>query len=316
VLRGETPKVAQLTGQLDEDCRFDRGYLALLVGSALMASFGLEQNSAATIIGAMVVAPLMLPIRALGYGLLRFGPLVWHALRTLILSISIVLPLSALVAFASNRPEFGSEILSRTSVTFLALGVAIVGGVLSALSRVSHDSKLSDSLIGVGISVSLVPPLCTVGISLAAREWFYAWNAFLLFFTNLVGIALACMIVFWLAGYETEVRRRAYGGLAVFILLLASIFPSLFGAGSHARQQSNAADFLTRELRTYIPSTIQVESIIVSWKRNPPDVTATIRSERRPTPAQVMRLNEALNAHLRREYRLIVVTDPAISVPP
>jgi uncharacterized hydrophobic protein (TIGR00271 family) len=315
-LRGDPPKVEHLTQQLLEDSQLDRGYLVLLIGAALMASIGLEQNSAATIIGAMVIAPLMLPIRALGYGLLRFGPLVPHALRTLILSIAIIVPLSAIVGWASNRPEFGTEILSRTSVTFLALWVAIVGGVLSALSRVTHDSKLTDSLIGVGISVSLVPPLCTVGITLGAGRWLYAWNAFLLFFTNFVGIALACMVVFWLAGYQTQVRWRAYAGLGVFVVLLAAICPSLYVAGSHARQRSVVASFIDRTVHAYIPDTIAVESTNVVWEEAPPNVTVTIRSEHAPAAAQVKRLNEALNAYLGRNYGLTVVADLATSVTP
>jgi uncharacterized hydrophobic protein (TIGR00271 family) len=312
---GSDVKAAQLTQQLDEDVQLDRGYIVLLVGAALMAAIGLEQNSASTIIGAMVVAPLMLPIRALGYGLLHFGKLVPHALRTLVLSILIIIPLSALVGLASGRPEFGTEILSRTNVTFLALGVAVVGGSLSALSRIWHDSKVTDSLIGVGISVSLVPPLCTVGITLAAGEWFYAWNAFLLFFTNFVGIALACMIVFWLAGYQTEVRSRAYAGLAVFVILLTSICPSLYMAGSRARQESSAAAFINSGIGTYIPTTLAVESVIVNWKTAPASVTATIHSEHKPTAAQVRSLNDALNAYLRHEYKLVVVADPAVAVP-
>lgn len=311
----DQPQAAELTLQLDQDVRLDRSYLALLVGAALMAAIGLEQNSAATIIGAMVVAPLMLPIRALGYGLLRFGPTVPRALRTLVLSILIIIPLSAAVGWASGRPEFGSEMLSRTSVTFLALGVAIVGGTLSALSRVWRDSKVTDSLIGVGISVSLVPPLCAVGIALQAGQWLDAWNAFLLFFTNLVGIALACMIVFWLAGYQSDVRWRAYAGLGVFLVLLASICPFLYVAGSQARQQNGIAAFITSDTKAYIPTTLAIESTAVTWKPTPPKVTATIQSERKPTAAQVKQLNDALNAHLGHAYDLVVVADPAVPVP-
>lgn len=314
-LLGDRPDYAQLAHQLSGDAVATPGYLVLLVGAALMASFGLEQNSAATIIGAMVVAPMMLPIRSLGFGLLRFGAPAQRAFGTLASSIAAVIALGAVVGAVAGRPDFGSEILSRTSVTFLGLGVAIVGGVLSALSRLSHDSNLSDSLIGVGISVSLVPPLCTVGIMLAAGEWFFAWNALLLFLTNVTGIALACMVVFWFAGYGSDVRRRTYAGSAVFVALLASLSPSLYLAGSRARQESAVTAFLNARAGTFIPGILQVESTSVGWKAVPPRVTAVIRVERKPSIAQVRRLNEALDDRLGGRYALFVFADPAVSVP-
>ena len=312
----DRPQVAQLTEVLEQDVKLDRAYLALLVGSGLMAAIGLEQNSTVTVIGAMVVAPLMLPIRALGCGLLRFGPRVPDALRTLVTSILIIVPLSALVGLVSDRPEFGTEILARTSVTFLALGVAFVGGTLSALSRVWRDSKVTDSLIGVGISVSLVPPLCVVGIALAAGQWVYAWGAFLLFFTNFVGIALACMVVFWLTGYQSAVRWRGYAGLVVFLVLLASICPSLYVAGSRARQQNNISAFINGQTGTFIPTPLAIEPVTVDWTLKPAKVTVRIHSAQKPTTAQVQRLNRALDARLGHEYTLTVVADPAVAVPP
>jgi uncharacterized hydrophobic protein (TIGR00271 family) len=162
-----------LQAQLLEDARLDGSYCALLVVAAIVASLGLEQNSAATIIGAMVVAPLMQPIRAFGYALLCFkGGLIRTFLLTLVASAVTVVLIGMAVGYLSFRPEFGSEILSRTSVTFLGPGVAIAGGVLAALSRTERNSKITDSLVGVGISVSLVPPLSAVGITLSQGDWY------------------------------------------------------------------------------------------------------------------------------------------------
>jgi uncharacterized membrane protein len=128
--------VAELRAQLREDANMDASYHALLVVSAIMASLGLEQNSVATIIGAMVVAPLMLPIRALGFALLRLDrQMLRESVLVLVASVTALIALGATAGWLSNRPEFGSEILSRTEVTFLGLGVALAGGVLAALSR-------------------------------------------------------------------------------------------------------------------------------------------------------------------------------------
>lgn len=133
----------------------------------------------------------------------------------------------------------GTEILSRSGVSFLGLGVALAGGALSALSRAWNDPKIADSLIGVGISVALVPPLCTVGITLAYRDASDALGAGLMFLTSLVGIALAGMIVFWASGYGARARWRAYAGLAVFAVLLAVIAPILGETGLKQRELNN-----------------------------------------------------------------------------
>lgn len=94
-------RVQKLTDSMIRNSQLE-SYLALLIVAAIVASLGLEQNSAATIIGAMVVAPLMLPIRALGYSLLRFErQLIFLSLRTLILSIVIVITLSIVIGLVN-----------------------------------------------------------------------------------------------------------------------------------------------------------------------------------------------------------------------
>jgi uncharacterized hydrophobic protein (TIGR00271 family) len=313
-LQGE---VAALDEKLRSDARMDRAYLALLIVAALVASLGLEQNSTATIIGAMVVAPLMLPIRALGFGLLRMdGRVIRSSLLTLCASIAIIIALGALVGHFSDRPEFGSEITSRTSVTFLGLLVAIAGGALAGLSRTEWDSKITDSLIGVGIAVSLVPPLCTVGITLAFGATYESLGAFMLFLTNMVGISFACMVAFWATGYAPSQRWRVLAGVAIFVAAIAALSPVLAQAGMRARETSHIENFLNARITSYLPSAIKVESVQILWKESPPRIVTIVRSERAPTRDEVRALSVALNQDMQRSFTMNVVQDPAASVSP
>jgi uncharacterized hydrophobic protein (TIGR00271 family) len=316
--RSQSPEnVAEFGERMLADVRIDRGYLALLIGAALMASFGLEQNSAATIIGAMVIAPVMLPIRTLGYGLLRFDrTLIGRALLTLGVSIAIVVTIGAAVGWFSARPDFGSELLSRTDVTGLGLGVALTGGALAALSRSWKDSKITDSMIGVGISVALVPPLCTAGIALIYHAPADAAGAFMIFLTNLVGISLAGMIVFWLTGFAAREAWRAYSGLAIFVVLLIAIVPVIGATGYRAREESAIRSFVDSKAAAYLPDVLRVESSSVSWKTPPYGVVVTVQSRKTPDRAEVQALSDALAASQGTSYRLTVVQDPAVTVSP
>lgn len=310
-------EVAALRERMASDAKLDRSYFALLIVAAIMASLGLEQNSAATIIGAMVVAPVMLPIRALGFGFLRFErSLILRSLVTLAVSCVIVIAIGIVLGRFSGRADFGSEILSRTSVTFLGLGVALAGGSLAALSRVWKDSKITDSLIGVGISVALVPPLCTIGITLAYGALDDSLGAALIFLTNLVGIALAGMIVFWMTGYGARERWRALAGLAIFVILLAAIAPVLGDSGLKARELNNVRAFVAANVTQYLPAVVSVETTTMSWATTPSEIVVTVRSTGQPSRAQVQAFNGAINRSTGLSSRLTVVAEPATTVTP
>jgi uncharacterized hydrophobic protein (TIGR00271 family) len=303
--------------RLSADATVDRDYLVLLIAAAIVASLGLEQNSPATIIGAMVVAPLMLPIRALGYGLIRFdAAILGRSLLTLVSSILLVIAIGAAVGWISQRPEFGTEITSRTSVTFLGLAVALAGGTLAGLSRSLGESKITDSLVGVGISVSLVPPLCSVGITFAYGIVPDALGAFMLFLTNLVGISLACGVVFVVTGNASKQNWRTAAGFAAFAAAVAAISPVLAQAGYRAKQLSAVENFMVTRAGAFVPSLVSVESTQIAWAGAPYEILTTVRTRRTPTRAQVRALNDAVNRELPEKYHLTLVVDPAVTIFP
>jgi uncharacterized hydrophobic protein (TIGR00271 family) len=303
--------------QMLSDATFDPAYAALFITAAVMSSLGLEQNNAVTLIGAMVISPLMLPVRALGFGLLRMdGAILRRASANLALSVIFGAIIGAGIAAASQRPEFGSEITSRESVTFLGLGVAVAGGALSALSRIWTDAKILDSLVGVGISVSLLPPLNVIGVLGLYGAWHDAAGAFAIFWVNLIGIGFACAIVFGIGGYVPLARWRSRLGLAIFMAAIATVSPAMWSAGYQARQISLVERYVKENFGAFLPSVQSVESVQIAWKDDPHRITVVVRSERAPTRDQVRRLNDAINASSGGRYRLTLVSDPVITVTP
>ena len=203
-----------------------QNFSILLAIAAAIATFGLLSNSAATIIGAMIVAPLMVPIIGFAYGLVIFNiRLVNYSLVRLIWGII----LTVLIAFISTEiigfriPE--SEILARTEPTLLDLGVAIAAGTAGAFAKIRRS--VSDAIPGVAIAVALVPPLCVVGIGLAVSNFSLSTGAFILFLTNLLGIILSAALVFLWQSYGNW--KKAIWGLALLVASMSAItFPLNF----------------------------------------------------------------------------------------
>ena len=194
-----------------------RNFSILLSLAAAIATFGLLSNSAATIIGAMIIAPLMIPIMSLAFSLIILNfRLVSYSLVRLIFGIA----LTVLIAFISTEiigfKVPGSEILARTEPTLLDLGVAISAGVAGAFAKI-HRS-VSDAIPGVAISVALVPPLCVVGIGLATSDFKLATGSFLLFLTNLVGIIISADLIFLWQSYGSWKKA-----IWAFFLLVTSM---------------------------------------------------------------------------------------------
>ncbi len=177
-------------------------YLVLLVLSTLIATFGLLSNSTATVIGAMIVAPLMGPILGIALSLVQ-GDLPSFRRALLAEAIGVVLCLSCAIAIArllgpAQVDLTQSEIVGRTHPTLLDLAIGFAAGLAGAFATVNR--KISGSIAGVAIAVALVPPLCVSGLSLGSGQWDSGLGAFLLFLANFLTIQLAASIIFGLVG--------------------------------------------------------------------------------------------------------------------
>lgn len=228
-------------------------YVVLLMLSTLIATFGLISNSTATVIGAMIVAPLMGPILGIALSLVQ-GDL--PAFRRSF-SAELVGVLLCLLCATSISKLLGpehidltlSEIAGRTHPTLLDLAIGFSAGLAGAFATVNR--RISNSIAGVAIAVALVPPLCVSGLCLGAGQAQSGLGAFVLFLANFLTIQLASAIVFSLAGLgHWENLRKHHQLMRAFALNLLL----LLGTGYFLSRQlallvaERRAEQLTRQI--------------------------------------------------------------------
>jgi uncharacterized hydrophobic protein (TIGR00271 family) len=205
-----------------------------LMFAIAIASIGLNVNSTAVIIGAMLISPLMGPIIGAGYGAgIQDAPLIRLALRNLAVLTGISLAVSTLYFLLTPLEEAQSELLARTSPTLWDVLIAFFGG---AAGMVGLTRKEKSTLIpGVAIATALMPPLCTAGYGLATGQLRFFFGAFYLFTINSVFIAFATLLFTRYlrlpahpAADAAEQRRvRLLTGIAVTVTLVPSIVLAL-----------------------------------------------------------------------------------------
>lgn len=175
------------------DARLDRKFILLITLATAIATLGLLQDSAAVVIGAMLVSPLLGPIMGVGFGLATLEPtLIKRSLLTLGAGMGAAIGIAMLLVWLSPIADVTGELSARTQPTLLDLGVAVVGGIAGVYAILR---KLSGVMVGVAIATALVPPLSTVGFGLVTGRLDMALGAGLLFLTNTLAIAFAATVV-------------------------------------------------------------------------------------------------------------------------
>lgn len=223
---------AEVQVQLRDASTPDFDFFLLVVLSSVIATLGLLTNSAAVIIGAMLVAPLMSPIIGLGLASLTGDARLFRDAGVALARGALAAVIMAVVLTWSNRTlpfvtlqELPIEVISRTRPSPIDLTIALAGGMAAAFAMA--QPSISAALPGVAIATALMPPLCTIGIGIAMNRWDVAGGAALLFVTNAVTIAFAAMLVFSVLGFapqrDAKTGRRVPRALtvsAVFTLVL------------------------------------------------------------------------------------------------
>ena len=192
---------------LRENSRPTASYYILVVLSALIASLGLLQDSVPTIIGAMLVAPLMSSVLGLGFAtLVDDRRMLRNSMVTLVQGAVLALGVAVLVGliyvalpFAAPDGHLPREILLRGRPNPLDLVVALAGGMAAAVALAAPE--LSPILPGVAIATALMPPLCASGLAAVLDRWDVALGALGLFVTNVVAISFASITVFLFLGF-------------------------------------------------------------------------------------------------------------------
>ena len=212
-----------LVDRVQSSSNWDFDFFALMVLSTVIAAIGLEQNSAAVVIGAMLVAPMMTPLLGLGLALVQGNPVLARiSLRAVLLGLGV----SLLVGFLTGllTPGFDEptrEMLGRGGPGHLDLFVAFASGLAAAYA--SSRPGLLAALPGVAIAAALVPPIATSGLALSIGDFHLAAGALLLFVINMVTIVLASMVSLWVVGLRNIGKASRWSLTAVGVLMLAVV---------------------------------------------------------------------------------------------
>ncbi|OGX81866.1 hypothetical protein BEN47_18950 [Hymenobacter lapidarius] len=185
---------ADIVADVKEGMSFRGTNLWVLIFAILVASVGLNVNSTAVIIGAMLISPLMGPIVGIGFGAATVEiDLIRRGLKNLLFAAGVSLLVSALYFRLTPLTDAGSELLSRTQPTTWDVLIALFGGAAGAVGLTRRER--GNTVPGVAIATALMPPLCTAGYGLATAHWSFMLGALYLFFINCVFISLATFLV-------------------------------------------------------------------------------------------------------------------------
>jgi uncharacterized hydrophobic protein (TIGR00271 family) len=227
-----------------------------LIFAIFIASIGLNVNSTAVIIGAMLISPLMGPIMGIGLGLGIFDfDLIKRALKNLLIAVSISLVTSTIYFSITPLHEAQSELLARTTPTIWDVLIALAGGLAGIVA--SSRKNISTVIPGVAIATALMPPLCTAGYGLGTGNFYYFIGAFYLFLINCVFISISTFLIvrflqFKPAHYvnkETEQKMRKYiWGIAILTILPSILLAYRFVQNEIFKQ--NVQDFINKEIRS------------------------------------------------------------------
>ncbi|MEP6516721.1 DUF389 domain-containing protein [Microcoleus vaginatus FACHB-2002] len=287
-----------------EESTLDINYLVLILGSCIIATFGLLANSAAVIIGAMIIAPLMLPIRGLAFGAVEGNVLIFRkGLVALAVGTGLAIFLACFLGALVQLPDFGSEVLARSKPTLLDLGIAIAAGGISGYAKV--QPKVSATLAGTAIAVALMPPICVIGLGLSQANWSLSLGASLLYLTNLLGITLSCMLTFLMAGYTPlhRARKALFWALALTAILVIPLGVSFAELIEQAQLEASLKRALLNRTITF--QRVELIATDTNWLTKPPEVRLIVRSSEALTPKQVQLLEAFVEKEMGQKFTLI-----------
>lgn len=254
-LQSDLEKEQVIIEEITRGVSFRGANLWVLIVAIFIASLGLNVNSTAVIIGAMLISPLMGPIIGMGLAVgINDLDLLKRALKNFSFATLISVLTAMLYFLISPLEEAQSELLARTTPTIYDVLIAFFGGAAGIIA-LSTRGRGGNVIPGVAIATALMPPLCTAGYGLATWQPSFFFGAFYLFFINTVFISLSTFVGVRLMGFRhhelptPERARRARHILTVIIV--ATILPALLMTISIIRTsifENNLRHFIADEL--------------------------------------------------------------------
>lgn len=277
-----------------------KGYnIWILICSAMLASIGLDTNSTAVIIGAMLISPLMSPILGVGLSIaIHDKELLFRSVRNL--TIAVIMSLATSVFFFSVTPlkDVTQELEARTYPTLLDVLVALFGGIAGIVS--SSRKEKSNAIPGVAIATALMPPLCTAGYGIATGSWSYFLGAFYLFFINAVFISLATFIIvkylrFPEKEYVDKSAQKLYSRWFTALALIV-VLPSIYFLYTVYQKES-----AKKKIQTLVLDRIQADgNEILKWELQQTDTATMIKvynSGNAITQQEIFSIDSSLQKH-------------------
>lgn len=226
--------------------------LWILACAIIIASIGLNVNSTAVIIGAMLISPLMGPIVGAGFALGTYNfPLLKKSIKNLLIATIVSLTVSSFYFYLSPFKDVQSELLSRTSPNIYDVMIAFFGGLVGiiAITRVEKGNPIP----GVAIATALMPPLCTAGFGLATSNFSYFFGAFYLYVINCFFICIATFFVVKYLKYPSVIidnkyeKRIRYGITTLIIIMIVPSFYLAYNLFNEKKFIKTAELFIQKE---------------------------------------------------------------------
>lgn len=196
----------RIAQDLIENSRLDWDFYVMLILSSIVVALGLVINSAPAIIGGMLITPLLTPILTIALGIVISDKLLLiRSLRILMQSITIVVLVSLFIAFLFPTEEATDQIIARTVFGLPYFFIALSAGLAATLSWSKKD--MYAMLPGVAISVSIMPPLAVVGISIVNGSFAWLQSSLTSFFLNLLGIILGSIVIFAIFNFQKSKKE-------------------------------------------------------------------------------------------------------------
>ena len=249
-------KYKTLKRNIIEDSDFTKETMFILICAMIIASIGLNTNSVAVIIGAMLISPLMSPIQSLGLGLSN-GNLkrVYVSLFRLGIFILISVVSSTFYFLVSPINDATPQILARTYPTLWDVLIAIFGGTAGVIAKTEEDG--GNVVPGVAIATALMPPLCVVGFGIAhgnlkiflGAGYLFIINVFFIMIATIVGLIVYSGNIFE-AGHKISIKKQIMFYIGSLIIIIPSIYTATTLVQDTARENS-LKKFISRELKTH-----------------------------------------------------------------
>jgi uncharacterized hydrophobic protein (TIGR00271 family) len=289
----------------------DSRFYAMVAASTLIACLGLVANSAAVIIGAMLVAPLMTPLFGISMALVRGEPrLLGRALRAEIVGVLLGLGLGTLFGILPLALEVTPEMLARTQPNLLDLLVAVLAGFAGAFAMI--DERLSPTLPGVAIATAIVPPIANSGLCLAVGAFQGAYGSFLLFLANALSIVIVSCATFIAGGLARKIPWgekwglfKRFGVPILGFLLVVILLTGALVRIVHERTLTMSINNVISSELTRFPTTAMLRQNH-QVRQGKLFVLATVRTPKVISPDRVKDIQKALSQKIGLPTELIM----------